>query len=390
MNMRTERTYERTHVTLISVLSVAMLIMISDTCGWANTEQLNEFPIVKGSALILLPVKYDGKEHLFLLDTASTYTVYDLSFKKELGDVRKREKAHTSAGQFVLELYDAPEAYLGDHNIAGSGKVACMDLRMLNFILGKKVSGIIGMEFLKKHVIQIDFDKGTLAFLTTEKKQGSVWGEEFVLKYLSDVPYITASLSDGSEVDFMVDTGLNFSGYLDRRLFENLISKQNVQKSESLVYSPTGVSKSRNTRIDKFSIGAFDYEGLIFGEGELNLLGLEFLARHIVTFDLLNDRLYLKKGENFMNADEIDMSGLHLLRISEKTIVHSVDGDSPAYKAGIKSNDVILRVGNKDANMYDMWKLRRFLKSGDKKEVTMKIKSSTDVKEVSFLLEKKI
>ena len=130
--MRTKGTFESTHVTLISVLSVAILIMISHACGRANTEQLNEFSIVKGDALILLPVKYNGKEHLFLLDTASTYTVYDLSFKKELGDVKKRENAHTSAGRFVLELYDAPEACLGDHNIGGSGKVACMDLRMLN------------------------------------------------------------------------------------------------------------------------------------------------------------------------------------------------------------------------------------------------------------------
>lgn len=123
---------------------------------------------------------------------------------------------------------------------------------------------------------------------------------------------------------------------------------------------------------------------------ELNQLGMGFLARHIVTLDFLNDRLYLKKGEKFRDADEIDMSGLHLLRISKKTIVHSIDKNSPAEKAGIRANDVILRVEDKDANMYDMRELRRFLKSGDKKEVTMKIKSSTDVREVSFLLEKKI
>ena len=338
--MITKGTFESMHGTLISVLAVAILIMISHTCGWANTEQHNEFSIVKGDALILLPVKYDGKEHLFLLDTACTYTMYDLSFKKELGDVKKHEKAHTSGGQVELELYDAPEAYLGDHNIGGSGKVGCVDLRMVNFILGKKVSGIIGMDFLKKHVIQIDFDKGTLAFLTLEKKQSSAWGEEFVVKYVQDVPYITVSLPDGNGVDFMVDTGLNFFGNLDKRLFENLISKQNVKKSESLAYTPSGVSKNRNIRTDKFSIGPFDYEGAIFGEGELTLLGMGFLAHHIVTFDFLNGKLYLKKGEKFRTVDEIDMSGLHLLHISEKTIVHSVDGDSPAYKAGIRANDI--------------------------------------------------
>ena len=152
--MRIKRTSERLRVTLTSVLFGVILTMISDTCGWADTGQLNEFSFDNEIPVILLPVKYNGKKHLFILDTGATYTVYDLSLKKELGDVRKREEVQTPGGKFVLELYDAPEAYLGAHNIGGSGRVGCMDLTMINFILGKKVSGFIGMGFLKKHVIQ--------------------------------------------------------------------------------------------------------------------------------------------------------------------------------------------------------------------------------------------
>ena len=84
------------------------------------------------------------------------------------------------------------------------------------------------------------------------------------------------------------------------------------------------------------------------------------------------------------------MSGLHLLRVSNQTIVHSVDKDSPAEKAGIRANDVILSLQNKDANEYDMQELRRFLKTGDRNEIKMIIKRGNDLKEVSFLLEKKI
>ena len=111
--------FERMHVTLIRVFSVVILIMISDTWGWANTGQLNELSFDKEIPLILLPVKFNGKKHLFLLDTGTTYTMYDLSLKKELGDVRKREEVRTPGGKSVLELYDAPEAYLGAHNIGG-------------------------------------------------------------------------------------------------------------------------------------------------------------------------------------------------------------------------------------------------------------------------------
>jgi hypothetical protein len=54
-------------------------------------------------------------------------------------------------------------------------------------------------------------------------------------------------------------------------------------------------------------------------------LGLSFLSRHIVTFDFPNGRVYFEKGKEYKKVDETDMSGLHLLRISNETFVYSVD-----------------------------------------------------------------
>jgi len=143
-------------------------------------------------------------------------------------------------------------------------------------------------------------------------------------------------------------------------------------------------------RTDNFSIGPFDYDGVIFGEGELNHLGMGFLARHIVTFDFPNSRLYLKKGEKFRNADEVDMSGLHLLRVSEKTIVYSVDEDSPAYKAGIRAEDEILKIGNTDTWECDMWELRRMLMVGDNCRMPVTIENRDGIREVDLHLRRRI
>jgi membrane-associated protease RseP (regulator of RpoE activity) len=163
-----------------------------------------------------------------------------------------------------------------------------------------------------------------------------------------------------------------------------------TKTSEDIVQSAGGLIQEISFRIDDLSVGRLQYKGLILDVSNASRLGLGFLSRHIVTFDFSNSKIYLKKGKEFKKTDEADMSGLHLLRISNKTIVHSVDKNSPAEKAGIKANDIILSVGNKDANKYDMWKLRRLLKSSDKQKVTMTIKHGTYVKEVSFFLEKKI
>ena len=45
-------------------------------------EVLAEFTFTKGENIILLPVKFRDKEYLFLLDTGSSHTVFDTSFKE--------------------------------------------------------------------------------------------------------------------------------------------------------------------------------------------------------------------------------------------------------------------------------------------------------------------
>jgi C-terminal processing protease CtpA/Prc len=104
-------------------------------------------------------------------------------------------------------------------------------------------------------------------------------------------------------------------------------------------------------------------------EENVSLLGLGFLSRHMVTFDFPNDKLYLKKGERYDQPDEVDMSGLHLLKQSNGIVVHSIDEGSPAAKAGIKPDDILRRINNVDVNTLTLSTIRRQLRSGDGKSV---------------------
>lgn len=357
----------------------------------ANQKVLAEFKIAGNGDPILLPVIFKEKEYLFLLDTGSSHTVFDASFKHELGEVKIVKKGLTSGSPILAEFFNAPEALLGPLNLKESGEIACVDLHMFNLVLGKKVSGMIGMNFLRKYVVQVDFDKGTLLFLQPMEEQHPDWGIGLAMKYDSlGWPQITGLVLDDIEVDLVIDTGANSTGGLDSDIFEQTLSKKELKTSEVLFATASGVIRKREMRIKSLSIGSLNYADIIFGEANMSHLGLSFLSRHIVTFDFPNSRMYLKKGKGFKKNDETDMSGLHLLRISNQTVVYSVDENSPAQKAGIKANDVILKVGNKDANIYDILELRRLLMSGDKQNITMTIKDSNDVKDVSFLLKKKI
>ena len=356
-----------------------------------DQKVLAEFKIARGGDPILLPVTFKEQDYLFLLDTGSSHTVFDTSFRHELGEVKSVKKGLTSGSPILAEFFNAPEAFLGPLNLKGSNEVSCLDLNMLSLIVGRTISGIISMNFLKRHVIQIDFDKGILSFLQPNKEQHPDWGIELAIKYDSlGWPQITGLILDDIEVDFVIDTGANSTGGLSNDIFDQILSEKKLKTSEILFATASGVIRKREIRIDSLSVGSFKYAEFIFGEANWSHLGLLFLSRHIVTLDFPNNRIYLKKGKGFKKNDETDMSGLHLLRISNKTVVYSVDEGSPAQKAGIKANDIILKLNDKDANQYDMSELRRLLMSTDGHKIMMTIKQGNDVKDISFLLKKKI
>lgn len=358
----------------------------------AEQKVLAKFNIARGGDPILLPVTFKDKEYLFLVDTGSSHTAFDTSLKHELGEVKKVEKGLTAGSRIVTEFYDAPEVFLGPFNLQDCGEVACLDLKMVSLVLGKKISGLLGMNFLKKYIVQIDYDNGTFLFLQPLQKRHSGWGNELSISYNSlGIPTITGNIYDSIKVDFWIDTGAtNSTGGLSSDIFDQILSEKELKTSEELSATAPGIVRSREARTGNLSVGSFEYRDLIFGEANWSHLGLLFLSRHIVTLDFPNNRIYLKKGKDFKKRDETDMSGLHLLRISGNIVVYSVDEGSPAQKAGIGSKDVILKVNEKDASKYDMWELRQLLMSEDRRNITMTIKHGENVKDISFLLKKKI
>ncbi len=386
----------------IDTLIAVLLFVILLTHGCADepkdppqspVEQnvLAKFKIAKSGDPILLPVTFKNKLYLFVLDTGTSHTSYDTSFRQELGKVKKIEKALTPGSPIKAEIYDAPEAFLGPLNLKDSNEVSCLDLKMLSLIEGRSVSGIIGMNFLKRHIIQIDFDQAILSFLQSVEDQHPNWGIELLIRYGTlGWPYITGEISDSINANFVIDTGSNSTGALAGDIFEKIISEKKTKTSETLFATASGVMRNRECRIDNLSVGSFMYENLILSEANWSHLGLSFLSRHIVTLDFPNNRMYLRKGREFKKGDKTDMSGLHLLRISGNTVVYSVDEDSPAQKAGISSKDIILKVNEKDASKYDIWELRRLLMSEDKRNIMMTIKQGENIKDVTFQLEKKI
>ena len=102
----------------------------------ASYNVLAEFSIPTRGDIILLPVKFNGIEYSFVLDTGTSVTTFDASLKHELGSVKKTTKIETGADPMYVQLFDAPESFLGPLNLQNCGRVTCVDLKMLGFVLG--------------------------------------------------------------------------------------------------------------------------------------------------------------------------------------------------------------------------------------------------------------
>ncbi len=98
--------------------------------------------------------------------------------------------------------------------------------------------------------------------------------------------------------------------------------------------------------------------------------------------------LYLAPGKAFSDLDNVDMSGLHLLRRDGRTLVYSVDEHSPAAEAGIESGDIIRLIDGKDVAQITMKDIRQRFKSNDGDRVAVEIMRG-ETSKVSVIMLKK-
>ena len=105
---------------------------------------------------LLLPVTIGGHVYQFLLDTGCSRTVFDTSLKNELiptGNFGHRKGAVVQR----LELFECRGATVGKTKLPLAERAVCLDLSEIKRFTRDDVRGVLGMDFLRTYIVQIDY-----------------------------------------------------------------------------------------------------------------------------------------------------------------------------------------------------------------------------------------
>jgi hypothetical protein len=236
-----------------------------------DVELPPEVPINKeagrGGHLEIVLHLESGEEIPMVVDTGAPVTVLDKSMERKLG--KRRDTAHISlAGSRWEEggIFKAPKLYLGKVGLRTGPIIATHDFK-------RQPMGILGMDCLRHYTIQFDFQAGKMRFLKPDELNTNALGNAFTFFFKNNYPVLSSSGLFGSDTNLLIDLGCNVDGAFDG-----------------------GTNKWMGVFLPECTWGGESYTNLTVGflKGA-NLIGLSFLARHLVTIDFPRKTMYLKQ-----------------------------------------------------------------------------------------------
>ena len=186
----------------------------------------------------------------------------------------------------------------------------------------------------------------------------------------------------------MIDSGWASPDALNRKLFAKVNSMLPVDKENG---DKLFLAKSKMVVnvVEKYSVGSFEYKNIIFQKNNEPILGLQFLSRHLVTFDFPNNMMYLKKGKNFDKQQQIRIAlGQTGCTINaENHEVVKVDPNGSAYKKGFREKDVLIKSNDFDVsplNTVEFINLLSQVSVLEKGKVSFAVKRGDEIFTVEF------
>jgi len=227
----------------------------------------------------------NGAEFKCCLDTGSPGTILPKAAEPQLGKRIGRGRIRTADGDIEKEnLYAAPRIYLGDTQLITEDRIATWT----------NAEGILGMDCLRHYCLQLDFQTMKIRFLQSSGIDAAGLGRAIPLTSLRYAYIRQDGFFERNNSPLLVDTGDPWDGMMNSRLVKQALQEQ---KARPVPLRGFGDYKRKAPELVSFPTCVWNgetYTNLIVEAGRPDMIGLRFLARHLVTFDFPKKVMYLK------------------------------------------------------------------------------------------------
>ena len=241
-------------------------------------------------------------------------------------------------------ITDSVSFYVNDYSLLGS-------------VYGERIDGIIGYGFLRKYILDINYDSAQIKIYSPGRfryeKSGTLLKPN--LRKLIAVP-LTVRDKEKVVSNFYLDTGAGLCILITEQFlkYNDIILKRRKPVSTQ-VQGLGGKKLMRLTVVKSVKIGPYTFRNVPANlyDDETNvtsypytagLLGNDIMRRFNITLNYPEQEVNIVPNNFFTDRFDYAYSGLSLYQYDDKIFIDDIVEKSPADKAGLKNGDELISV----------------------------------------------
>lgn len=281
-----------------------------------------------------LPIGIGYDRHWALVDTGATATFLDASLLPTLPQISNVARVLFEGSRVPAGEFRAPQLLIAGRNMPRSENIYLMELEPIRRGAGSDCYALLGLDQLKYMRFALDFDKRETIVLDSPPNPDD-WEFSQPLRLDANGVHLQVEV-DGKQEQFLIDTGAKLSGGIRRK-----------KSMGGDAWLPSL----------KLRVGANLVNGVYLSPGRNQFLGLGFLSRFRLCFDMPGKKLYFSRGRDFHSTDPSNHYGMRLKVTAEGLKVAGTQKTDIAASVGVKEGDVIIAINERKGNAVVLYNL---------------------------------
>ncbi len=369
-------------------------------------------PFTYQNGFLIIEILFEGVLPLrFIIDTGAEYTILT---QKAISDLLglTYEREYDMIGSDMVTVIKALLVRDVDIEIKRMKLmhrdilVTKEDYFQLNYFTGSPIHGIIGADLLSKFVLHIDYERQVVSFINPSNYLPEDGYAEIPMTLHRNKPflYLYTQIHEKTEsrpFKYLLDTGAS----LPLLLLTN--SDPAIRLPDQVIQGILGMGlggflTGAKGRIQQVHLGPYPINNLVgsfqdvnlypdttYLQGRHGILGNLVLDRFDIILDYPKSKAYVQPNDDYSDPFPTDRSGLFLISTGfdlSTIMVQDVLPGSPAFKAGIRTGDILRSFNGWPVSFFGLQGLSRRFRKDPGKRVKLKIKRGRELLRRHFTL----